>query len=97
MPSTVTTEPSQLLDPAAALRGWCLPAFTSCLAGGYLWIVHSALPWHQEQQIVGQIKRWGGNVETKTTGPEWLRRLVGDETNTLKRRKKSFNGSSRSK
>jgi len=37
------------------------------------------LPYHREQQIAETIKSWGGIVDQETSGPEWLRRLVGDD------------------
>ena len=37
------------------------------------------LPWHREQQVVRMIEGWGGNVGTETGGPNWLRRLIGED------------------
>ena len=34
--------------------------------------------YHREQQVIQEIKSWGGIVSTKTDGPEWLPRLVGN-------------------
>lgn len=57
--------------------GWFLLAHV-VLVSGFIG-VSVWMPWQREQQIVEQIKSLGATVETKTTGPAWLRRLVGDE------------------
>src|SRR5258707_15254884 len=43
-------------------------------AGFSIW-----LPWYREQQTIEKIVEWGGQVETRTYDPEWLRDLVGKE------------------
>ncbi len=57
--------------------GWLLLG-TVLLAAGHaglsVW-----LPYHREQQVVEKIHNWGGEVETDTGGPEWLRNRVGED------------------
>ena len=56
--------------------GWFLLG-TALLLVGYaglsIWLPH-----YREQQIIQKINRWGGAAETKTSGPEWLRKLIGE-------------------
>jgi hypothetical protein len=37
------------------------------------------LPRYREQQAIQKIEEWGGQVETRTDDPEWLRNLVGKD------------------
>src|SRR5262245_60610782 len=37
------------------------------------------LPYHREQEVIAEIKGWGGFAAVSNGGPAWLRRLVGDE------------------
>lgn len=57
--------------------GWFLLA-TIVLVVGFaglsLW-----LPWYREQQAIQKIEEWGGQVETRTYDPEWIRDLVGQD------------------
>ena len=57
--------------------GWFLLATIVLVVGSVglsIW-----LPWHREQQVIQKIEEWGGQVTTKTSYPEWLRRLVGED------------------
>jgi len=36
-------------------------------------------PYYREQQVILEIRKFGGNVATETGGPEWLRWLVGED------------------
>ena len=57
--------------------GWFLLA-TIVLVVGFaglsIW-----LPWYREQQVIQKIEEWGGQIETRTYDPEWLRDLVGKD------------------
>jgi hypothetical protein len=57
--------------------GWWLLA-TILLAVGFAG-VSIWLPWYREQQAIQKIEEWGGQVETRTEDPEWLRDLVGKD------------------
>src|ERR1019366_2088506 len=57
--------------------GWFLLA-TVVLVVGYVGL-SVWLPWHREQQVVREVEGWGGKVFTETSGPEWLRQLVGKD------------------
>jgi hypothetical protein len=37
------------------------------------------LPAYREQQMIRRIEGWDGVVDTETVGPEWLRKLVGQD------------------
>src|SRR5579864_1082896 len=37
------------------------------------------VPIYREQAAIREIERVGGKTERRPVGPEWLRRLVGDE------------------
>lgn len=37
----------------------------------------------REQEIIQRIQRWGGKSYAETVGPEWLRRIVGDDPDAL--------------
>ena len=36
-------------------------------------------PWYHQKQVIAEIERFGGDCESEPVGPEWLRRIVGDE------------------
>ncbi len=57
--------------------GWFLGAtlgLVTLAAGLAVW-----LPYHREQQIVELIENNGGEVSYENGGPDWLRRIVGDD------------------
>jgi hypothetical protein len=63
--------------------GWFLLATVVLVIAG---VSHSVwMSYHREQQVIQMIEGWGGSVatdfdgETETVGPEWLRRLVGQD------------------
>jgi len=37
------------------------------------------IPYFREHRFIQRIKGWGGNVETETAVPEWLRNFVGED------------------
>ena len=57
--------------------GWFLLA-TVALVVGFIGL-SVWLPYHREQQVIQKIEGWGGTVGTQIVGPEWLRRLVGED------------------
>lgn len=57
--------------------GWFLLA-TIILVVGFVGL-SVWLPWHREQQVIQQIEGWGGRVETETGGPEWVRKVLGND------------------
>ena len=36
-------------------------------------------PYFREQHVAQKVKGWGGAAHTESCGPEWLRRIVGDD------------------
>lgn len=37
------------------------------------------LPIYRQQVAIREIERWGGSIDRKNGGPDWLRQLIGDE------------------
>jgi hypothetical protein len=58
--------------------GWFLLATVVLVVAGIglsIW-----LPYHREQQLIKEINSWGvGQYVTITRGPEWLRKLIGND------------------
>lgn len=80
--SPVSIEPAR---PRFRLTHWSwllLTTVTLVIAGTGLSIW---LPWYREQPLIQKIKGWKDSaevasfVETETAGPDWLRRLVGED------------------
>jgi hypothetical protein len=79
----VDMSPSLPLSGAARSRyrlphwGWFLFTTVVLVIAG---IGLSIWPRYQREcQVMQMVKSWGGTVETETGGPQWLRRLVGED------------------